>query len=432
MKKNNKHQKLQKQESIETAMSSGFDDFAYNNMDDDYQYYEDMSEDFVEVNQQNKSGLTEIMVVDTQNNNALYDEKSGSDYVDDVEKPIKLREIAVQSDVSKVNAFDLFFLRLWAGMVSLLGYIANGINYIIFSIFKHKLPVKYIKAFLVVLLIVLLLVIIIVPATANSHPRQGADGLVIFESNMVPVKVRVDDGSGEPVYKWGYLDKSKAASGTGKDSLAIPAKYEEALPFNKYGIAWGRVRDDKGHYWELINKKGKRIGERTYPVSTSSPVGTRPFGPFTDSRLAWVNENGKYGYIDTKGNVKIACDLDVAGDFIEGIARVGRGGYEWFISKNGKVVGRANEYNQVLDFSCGLGAVNKGGVWGFVNKKGKEVIELKYNAVSQFVDGYAMVKMGKTFGVIDTDGKLVINTLWYYDIVIENEIFEEFLREHKN
>ena len=44
MKKNNKDKKLQKQESIETAMSSGFDDFAYNNMDDDYQYYEDMSE----------------------------------------------------------------------------------------------------------------------------------------------------------------------------------------------------------------------------------------------------------------------------------------------------------------------------------------------------------------------------------------------------
>jgi len=84
MKKNNKDKKLQKQESIETAMSSGFDDFAYNNMDDDYQYYEDMSEDFVEVNQQNKSSSTEIMVVDTQNNNALYDEKSGSDYVDDV------------------------------------------------------------------------------------------------------------------------------------------------------------------------------------------------------------------------------------------------------------------------------------------------------------------------------------------------------------
>ena len=92
-KKNNKDKKLQKQESIETAMSSGFDDFAYNNMDDDYQYYEDMSEDFVEVNQQNKSGSTEIMVVDTQNNDALYDEKSDSDYVDDVEKPIKLRDI---------------------------------------------------------------------------------------------------------------------------------------------------------------------------------------------------------------------------------------------------------------------------------------------------------------------------------------------------
>lgn len=431
-KNNNKDKKLQKQENIETEINSGFDDFAYNNMDDDYQYYEDITDDFSEESQQDKSELNVIVPATSQENNSLYDMQTENDNVAIEEKPIKLREIAVQSDVSKVNAFDLFFLRLWAGMVSLLGYIANGINRIFYSIFKHKLPVKYIKAFLVVLLIIILLVIIIVPITSNSHPRQGTDGLVIFESNMVPVQVRVDDGSGEPVFKWGYLDKSKAASGTGKDSLTIPAKYEEALPFNKYGIAWGRVRDDKGHYWELINKKGKRVGERTYPVSTSSPVGTKPFGPFTDSKLAWVNENGKYGYIDTKGNVKIACDLEVAGDFIDGIARVGRGGYEWFINRYGKVVGRAYEYNQVLDFSCGLGAVNKGGVWGFVNKKGKEVIELKYNAVSQFVDGYAMVKMGKTFGLIDTDGKLIINTLWYYDIVIENEIFEEFLLEHKN
>ena len=86
---------------------------------------------------------------------------------------------------------------------------------------------------------------------------------------------------------------------------------------------------------------------------------------------------------------------------------------------------------EVLDFSCGLGAVNQGGRWGFINKKGKEVIELKYDAVSRFVDGYATVKMGKTFGLIDTDGNLVINTQWFYDIVINNSVFEEFIENHK-
>lgn len=431
MKKNKDEKKLQNKEEleIETSINSGFEDFAYSNIDDDYNYYTEMESEFDDLSNDVQAEQNAIAVVeDTQD--ALYTTNNIVEIVEN--RPIKVHEIAVQSDVTKVNKFDLFFLRLWAGMVALLGYMANGINYIFNAIFKHKLPVKYIKAFLVILFIIILLLIIIVPATSNNtHSSTSSDGLVIFESNMVPVMVRVDDGSGEPVYKWGYLDKKKASSGTGSESLRIPAKYEEALPFNKYGIAWVRVRDEKGHYWELINKNGKRVGERTYPVSSTVPITERPFGNFTDSKLAWVNENGKYGYIDTKGNVKIACDLDEAGDFIDGIARVGRGNYSWFISKSGKVIGRSYEYNEVLDFSCGLGAVNKGGRWGFINKKGKEVIELKYDAVSRFVDGYAMVKMGKTFGLIDTDGQLVINTHWYYDVVIVNPIFEEFLQNHR-
>lgn len=417
----------QSAEDIGNDLTDGFDDGfgLYENMDSGYHYNDfDGADD-------EKSSADDLVSEGGQNSLVVKGNDSAIMQPPKA-KPVKVREIAMQPASSKVNAFDLFFLRLWAAMVSLLGYVAKGINAGIFAIFKRKLPLKYIKAFLVVLIIVLLFVAILVPVASNSHSSGGGEQLVVFQSNMVPVLVRVDDGTGDPVYKWGYLDKNKAPSGTGKDSLAIAAQYEEALPFNKYGIAWVRVKNDKGHYWELINSKAKRVGERTYPVSTSSPIGTRPFGEFTDSKLAWVNENGKYGYIDTKGNVKIQCDLDVAGDFIDGIARVGRGNYEWYINKSGKAVGRAFDYIKVLDFSCGLGAVNKGGRWGFVDRKGKEVIELKYDAVSQFVEGYAMVKMGKTFGLINTKGESVINTQWYYDIVIKNPIFEEFLQQNSN
>lgn len=436
MKKNNKKD-FENKNLIESAdnienhkdISNGFDDLMYDNLDGDYQYFDSNEFDDVEEKSE-KSASDEYLISETQENIIMPESESTEIALVEDNRPIKVREIAVQSETTKVNAFDLFFLRLWAGMVALLGYTANGINFVFYRIFKHKLPVKYIKAFLVVLVAILLLIMILVPATANSQPKSGSDGLVIFESNMVPVQVRVDDGSGDPVYKWGYLDKRQASSGT-KDSLKIPAIYEEALPFNRYGIAWVRVRDEKGHYWHLINKTGKRVGDRIYAVSNSVPIEIRPFGEFTDSKLAWVNENGKYGYIDIKGVVKIQCDLDVAGDFIDGIARVGRGSYQWFIDKKGNIIGRPRDYIEVLDFSCGLGAVNQGGRWGFINKKGKEVIELKYDAVSRFVDGYAMVKMGKTFGLIDTDGNLVINTQWYYDIVINNQIFEEFIESHK-
>ena len=437
MKKNNKKDFDNKNligntDNVESQndLSNGFDDLMYDSLDGDYQYFDGNEFDEVEEKAE-KSASEEYLIAETQENIILPEVEGAEIALVEDNRPIKVREIAVQSDTTKVNAFDLFFLRLWAGMVSLLGYTANGINYIFYKIFKHKLPVKYIKAFLVALVIILLLIMILVPATANSQPKSKGDGgLVVFESNMIPVQVRVDDGSGDPVYKWGYLEKKKASTGT-KDSLKIPAIYEEALPFNRYDIAWVRVRDEKGHYWQLINKNGKRVGDRMYAVSNSLPIGVRPFGEFTDSKLAWVNENGKFGYIDIKGNVKINCDLDVAGDFIEGIARVGRGAYQWFIDKKGNIIGRARDYVAVLDFSCGLGAVNQGGRWGFINKKGKEVIELKYDAVSRFVDGYAMVKMGKTFGLIDTDGNLVINTQWFYDIVINNSVFEEFIENHK-
>ncbi len=325
MKKNNKKDFDNKNligntDNVESQndLSNGFDDLMYDSLDGDYQYFDGNEFDEVEEKAE-KSASEEYLIAETQENIILPEVEGAEIALVEDNRPIKVREIAVQSDTTKVNAFDLFFLRLWAGMVSLLGYTANGINYIFYKIFKHKLPVKYIKAFLVALVIILLLIMILVPATANSQPKSKGDGgLVVFESNMIPVQVRVDDGSGDPVYKWGYLEKKKASTGT-KDSLKIPAIYEEALPFNRYDIAWVRVRDEKGHYWQLINKNGKRVGDRMYAVSNSLPIGVRPFGEFTDSKLAWVNENGKFGYIDIKGNVKINCDLDVAGDFIEAI-----------------------------------------------------------------------------------------------------------------
>ena len=436
MKKDNKDKnKLQNNQyndflDNETVDNSSYDEFAlYDNLTNDYQFYDSVNNDIAIDTKSSKDNADNLLIAEL-NENALVKNETQGEIVFPENKPIKVKEIAVQSDTTKVNAFDLFFLRLWAAIVSLLGYCANGVNALINLIFKRKLPLKYVKAFLAVLFVVLFLIAILVPATANNQRYSSNDGLVVFESNMVPVMVRVDDGSGEPVYKWGYLDKSKAPTGTGKSALKIAAKYEEALPFNKFGIAWARVLDKDGHYWELINTKGERVGKRVYPVSTSVPIGERPFGEFTDSRLCWVNENGKFGYIDTKGNVKIACNYDKAGNFIDGIARVGRGRYEWYINRNGKVIGRSYDYSEVLDFSCGLGAVNKGGRWGFINKKGKEVIELKYDAVSQFVDGYAMVKMGKTVGLIDTAGDLIINTQWFYDIYIDNPIFKEFIEKN--
>lgn len=226
--KNNKNM-LQNRENIEdgTDINGGFDDFVlYDNLNSDYQFYDEMEAETPKETPAETVVSDDLMLAETKVNEIAPDSK-GAELPDN--RPIKMREIAVQSETTKVNGFDLFFLRIWAGLVSLIGYMANGINYAINLVFKRKLPLKYIKAFLVSLFIFLFLLLLIVPIASNSKPsRGGSDGVVIFESNMVPVQVKVNNE-----YKWGYLDKSKAVSGEGAESLRIPAIYEEALPFNR-------------------------------------------------------------------------------------------------------------------------------------------------------------------------------------------------------
>lgn len=371
------------------------------------------------------------MLADTASNDVIASEPQNSLQVQEENKPIKVKTIAIQSQNSKVNHFDLFFLKLWASIVAGISYCAEGVNYVVNLIFKRKLPLKYIKAFISALIIIVLLILIILPFAGTGTNKNKDESLKVFESNMAPVKVVAgNDKNGFPVYKWGYVDKNKAPDELAESALKISAIYEEALPFNKYGIAWARIKNEKEDYWELINTKGKRVGKRVYYVYNSLRPNERPVGDFTDSKLCWVNEGSKFGYIDTKGNIKINSTYDVAGDFIDGIARVGRGGKYWFINTREKQISKYTEYEDALDFSCGLGAVKRG-KWGFINKKGEEVINLQYDAVSQFVDGYAMVKMANTFGIINSKGESIIGTLAYNEILVKNPIFKEFVEKYK-
>lgn len=425
------------------------DDYSLFDMDDDlFEYDENLASDYDDYIQadnlneetqdktlQNANEAQNAQIVDmAANKNAILHTQSqtlqNEIEVADDNRPIKVKTISIQSQAARVNRFDLFFLKLWAAIVAGVGYCAEGVNYVVNLIFKRKLPLKYVKAFVAAVIILVLLILLILPFSSGNNGSSKQDGLQIFESNMAPVKIIASyDKDGLPVYKWGYVDKKKAVDNMAKESLKIPAIYEEALPFNKFDIAWARVKNDKGHYWELINKKGERIGKKVYYVNNSMPLSERPVGEFTDNKLCWVNDSGKFGYINTKGNIKIKFTYDVAGDFVDGIARVGRGNKQWFINTREKTITEYSEYDDALDFSCGLGAVKRG-KWGFINKKGKEVINLQYDAVSQFVDGYALVKMGATFGVINTKGESIVGTLEYYDIYINNPIFKKFIEEN--
>ena len=159
--------------------------------------------------------------------------------------------------------------------------------------------------------------------------------------------------------------------------------------------------------------------------------------------LCGVEKDGKFGYIDTTGNLVIPAQFDTAGPFIEGLAAVKLGNQFGYIDKTGKYAINP-QFDQAGNFHDGLAAVHTDDGWGFIDKTGTYVIKphfqsvntdgfsdglvgicegkcgyinrsgiftikQQFDTVGTFADGLAAVRIGSKWGYVDTAGKIVIN-----------------------
>jgi hypothetical protein len=119
------------------------------------------------------------------------------------------------------------------------------------------------------------------------------------------------------------------------------------------------------------------------------------------ARLYPVSVDGKWGFIDNTGSIKIEPRFDYAGDFSEGLAAVeivtNDGAKSGYIDSSGAMVIEPR-FDYAGDFSEGLAAVgNKtgldgelGGEFGYINTSGVLVIPIERNTASAFSEGLAM------------------------------------------
>ncbi len=155
-------------------------------------------------------------------------------------------------------------------------------------------------------------------------------------------------------------------------------------------------------------------------------------------KLFPVFVKGKYGYINSKGEMVIQPQFDRANKFNNGLALVeiesknmsdipnhydyalGKKGY---IDKTGKFVIPPNNFDFAEDFSEGLAGVSIkehkefNSSYGYIDVIGKIVIKPQFQTVGKFREGTADVRMpnGK-WGVIDKEGKFIITPI--YDGVV--------------
>ena len=108
----------------------------------------------------------------------------------------------------------------------------------------------------------------------------------------------------------------------------------------------------------------------------------------------FVNEiDGKYGYVNAKGEQIIECKFDEAHDFKESLARVKKDSKYGYINtkgnfvvndENGNQIEISSKIDMVYDFSKGLARIKKDGKYGYINTKGEQIIECKFDSVGGF------------------------------------------------
>jgi hypothetical protein len=130
-----------------------------------------------------------------------------------------------------------------------------------------------------------------------------------------------------------------------------------------------------GTLWK-IDMNGRIADRRVFPTEALEKIYEESEG------LRAIRKNGKYGFIDNLGRLRIA-----------------------------------NRYEGVKQFSEGLAPAMIRGHWGFINHDDQIAIQPVYDEVSGFQNGFALVKQKGFAGIVDKTGRLLLPTR-YEDITV--------------
>jgi hypothetical protein len=168
--------------------------------------------------------------------------------------------------------------------------------------------------------------------------------------------------------------------------------------------------------WGFIDARGQIVIKPVY-----DRVG------FFSEGLASARVNGKWGFIDTAGKIVIPAQFTYADCFSEGLATVTEGGRFGYIDRTGRWIIPA-QFQTASAFQQGLALVETKGVWrfidkagrpanaGFINRKGQFIIKPRFDNAYEFHEGWAPVSIDgegnfiNKQGVMMTDGTVFLNT----------------------
>jgi len=196
----------------------------------------------------------------------------------------------------------------------------------------------------------------------------------------------------------------------GPANLYLTREYFLSIIMNKEGdTVYTSYNSLQGFDWGFIENNGGLLGLVNHQANQVIIPQYDEIGPLSGDSLFWVRNEELFGIVDKKGDLLIKFKQDyqqvlfLSEDYI-GVKIDGKYG---FIDLDGNLR-VANRYDSIQPFRSSLAAVNLRNKWGFINKVERLVIQPHFDKVRVFPDGLILVSRNGKQGLIDFEGKLVI------------------------
>lgn len=190
----------------------------------------------------------------------------------------------------------------------------------------------------------------------------------------------------EPEYRYINLDQEPVLPSL---QFQIPSFFYEGV---------GQVHLDNGAFI-LFNRDGKPLSAQVKGAALFHEGLAASQHPVTM----------QVGFMDKSGHWVFQLEgVESVGDFHQGLAYIQRNGKYGYINSKGEEV-IATRFEKARDFSENLAAVKQDELWGFINPEGKVVVQPQFDGVSDFQEGAAAVMSSNSNGYITPDGKWLFN-----------------------
>lgn len=145
----------------------------------------------------------------------------------------------------------------------------------------------------------------------------------------------------------------------------------------------------------LLNEKGEWEVVPAQNIDVLFPGNEGLYGALID---------GKYGYVDRTGTLRIANRYEGIGKFSNGLAPVKVGNHWGYIDQNDKISIQPH-FSSAGEFTNGVALVKKQGKANLIDRSGKELLSGFYERISMTDDNYYLTENNARFGLVSPDGK---------------------------